>query len=147
MISSTVVIEYPFNKTVEKLCCKSLHKVNNNKSGVVSSTNSDATCHNCGKKGQFKRNYKSHKHGSDRGLFYRSSRKLPKWVTKNPMTSDVEYITTATMNRKKISKNCVLIAITLMVHGGIIGRLSTRSGNKRKLITSQYTFLILPPMQ
>ena len=48
-----------------------------------------------------KRKCKSNRNGSDGELSEISTRKLPKWVTKKPRISDVEYLTTATMNRNK----------------------------------------------
>ena len=60
---------------------------------------------------------------------------------------DVEYLMTATMNRKKIITNGVLLAMMVMVHGDITGRLTTESVNKSKSITSNFNFMILPPMQ
>ena len=55
----TVEIESPFNKTVEKFYCKIRHKGKDNKSGVGSSTKSNVTCRNCGKRGHLKRKCKS----------------------------------------------------------------------------------------
>ena len=69
-----------------------------------------------------------------------------KWVTKKPVILYVENLTTAAMNRKKISTDGVLFAMTVMVHGDLAGRLTTWSGNKNKPKTSQFIFLILPPM-
>ena len=88
-------------RTVDKVYCKIRHKVKDNKSGVGSSNKSDVTCHNCGKRGHLKRNYKSNRNGSNGELSKTSTRKLPKWVTKKPMISDVQNLTTATMNRNK----------------------------------------------
>ena len=45
------------HKTVEKIYYKNLHKGKDNKSGVGSSTKSDVTCHNCGKKGHKKKEF------------------------------------------------------------------------------------------
>ena len=59
-----------------------------------------------------------------------------KWVTKKPMISDVENLTTATMNRKKIITNGIFLVMTVMVHGDITGRLTTGSGKTSKSITS-----------
>ena len=44
---------------------------------------------------------------SDGKLFQRSTGKLPKWATKKPMISDVEYMTTATTNGNKKQENQV----------------------------------------
>ena len=55
LTDSTVVIESQFNKTVEKVYCKTHHKGKDNTSGVGLSTKSDVTCHNCVKKGPFKK--------------------------------------------------------------------------------------------
>ena len=96
-----VVIEYLVNKNVEKFYCKIRHKGKYNKSGVGSSSRSDVTCHNCGEKGHLKRNCKSNRNGSNGGLSKTSTRNFPKWVTKEPMISDVQNMTTATMNRNK----------------------------------------------
>ena len=63
LTASTVAIEFPVNKTVEKVYRKICHKGKDNKSGVGSSTKSDVTCHNCGKKGHLKRNCKSNRNG------------------------------------------------------------------------------------
>ena len=49
LTDSTVAIESPSNKNVEKVYCKIRQKEKDNKSGVGSSTKSDVTCHNCGK--------------------------------------------------------------------------------------------------
>ena len=76
-MASTVEIEYPFNKTAEKIYCKTRYKGKHNKSGIGSSTNSDVTCHNCGKMGHLKRNYKSNKNGSNAELSKTSTRNLP----------------------------------------------------------------------
>ena len=99
-MASTMENESLFNKTVEKVCCKIRHKGNKNKYRVGSSTKSDVTCHNCGKKVHLKRNCKSDRNGYNGELSKTSKRKLPKWVTKKPMISDVENLTTATLNRK-----------------------------------------------
>ena len=99
--ASTVAIEYPVNKTVDKVYGKISHKGKENKSGVGSSTKSDVTCHNCGKKGHLKRNWKSNRNGSNERLSNTSIIKLPKWVTQKPMISYVQNLATATMNFKK----------------------------------------------
>ena len=52
---STNSSESPVKKTVEKVYCKIRHKGKDNKSGVWSSNNSNVTCHNCGKRGPFKK--------------------------------------------------------------------------------------------
>ena len=44
-------IESPVNKTAQKVYCKILHKGKYSKSGMGSSTKSDVTCYNCGKRG------------------------------------------------------------------------------------------------
>ena len=51
--------------------------------------------------GHLKRNCKTNRNGSNGGFSKTSTRKLPKWVTKKPMISDVKNLTTATMNRNK----------------------------------------------
>ena len=51
LTDSTKAIESPVNKTVEKVYCKIRHKGKDNKFGVGSSTKSNVTCHNCGKRG------------------------------------------------------------------------------------------------
>ena len=56
MMVSNVAIEAPVKKTVDKVYCKTRHKVRDNNYGVVSYIKSNATCHKCGKKGNFKRN-------------------------------------------------------------------------------------------
>ena len=56
LTASTVAIESPINKTAEKVYCKIRHKEKDSKYGVWSSTKSDVTCHNCGKKSHKKRN-------------------------------------------------------------------------------------------
>ena len=96
-----MAIEYPVNNTVKKVYFKSRHKGKDNKSGIGSSTKLDVTCHNCGKKGHLKRSCKSNRNGSNGELSNTSTTKLPKWVTKKPMVSDVENMKTATMNRNK----------------------------------------------
>ena len=78
MMYSTVAIEYPVNKTVEKAYCKSCHKGKDTKSGVGSYTKPVVTCHKCGKKGRLKRNVKSNRNGSDGDFSMKSTRKLPK---------------------------------------------------------------------
>ena len=85
MKAPTVVIEAPVNKTVDKFYFKNRYNGKDNNSGVGPSTKSVATFHQCGKKGHFKRNYKSNINGSDGRLSKRSTKKLPKWVTKKPM--------------------------------------------------------------
>ena len=50
LTASTVAIESPINKNVEKFYCKICHRGKDNKSGLGSSTKSDVTCHNCGKR-------------------------------------------------------------------------------------------------
>ena len=97
----TVAIEYPVNKKAEKVNFKRYHNGNGNKYGVGSSTNSVATCHKCGKNCHMKMNFKSNINGYNGGLSKTSTRKLLKWVTKKPMISDVENLTTATMKRNK----------------------------------------------
>ena len=101
MKASTVVIEAPVNKIVDKVYFKSRHNRKYNNSGVGLYTKSVATCHKCVKKGHMKSNCKSNINGSYGGLSKRSTRKLPKWVTKKSMISDLEYMTTATMNQNK----------------------------------------------
>ena len=54
LMDSTVEIESPVNRTLEKVYCKSRHKGKDDKSGVGSSTKSVAICHKCGKKVHFK---------------------------------------------------------------------------------------------
>ena len=49
-------IESPVNKTVEKVYWKIRHKGKDNKSGEGSSTESDVTCHSCGKKSHLEMN-------------------------------------------------------------------------------------------
>ena len=51
LTDSTKEIESPVNKTVEKFYFKIRHKGKDNKSGIGSSTKSNVTCHNCGKRG------------------------------------------------------------------------------------------------
>ena len=110
LTASTVAIESPVNKTVEKVYCKIRHKGKDNKSGVGSSTKSDITFHNCGKRGHLKMNLKSNINGSNGDLYKTSTRNLPKWVTKKTMISDVQNLTTATMNRnvdhQKLCTSC-----------------------------------------
>ena len=96
-----VEIESPVNNNMEKVYCKIRHKGNDNKSGVGSSTKSVVTCHKCGKMGHIKRDCKSNINVSGGGIYKISTRNLPNWVTKKPMNSDVENLTTATMNRNK----------------------------------------------
>ena len=50
LMDSTVSIESPVNKTVDKVSCKTCHIGKDNKSGVGSSMKSVVTCHKCGKK-------------------------------------------------------------------------------------------------
>ena len=101
LTDSTMAIESPVNKTVEKVYCTSRHKGKENKSRLGSSTKSDVTCQNCRKKGHLKSNCKFNINGSNGELSKISTRKLPKLITKKPMISDVENLTTATMNRNK----------------------------------------------
>ena len=101
LTASNVAIESPVNKTVEKVYCKIRHKGKDNKSGVGSSTKSDVNFCNFGKRGHLKRTFKSNRNGSNWKLSKTSTRKLPKWVTKKPVISDVQNLTTATMNRNK----------------------------------------------
>ena len=54
MKASTVEIEAPVNKIVEKVYIKISHNGKYNKSGVVSSTKSVSTCHKCGKRAIWK---------------------------------------------------------------------------------------------
>ena len=58
-MASTVAIEYIVKKTVEKVYCKTPHKGKDNKYGVGSSTKPNVTCHNCGKRGHQKRNFRN----------------------------------------------------------------------------------------
>ena len=55
----TVVIEYSFNKTAEKVDFKIYHNRNDKKSVIELSNNPVVTCYNCDKKGHMKRDYKS----------------------------------------------------------------------------------------
>ena len=96
-----MAIEDPVNKTVDKVYCKRSHSGNDNKSGVGSYTKSVATCHKCVKKSHTKRNCTPNRNGSYGELSKRSTRNIPKWVTKKLMISDVEYLTTTTMNHNK----------------------------------------------
>ena len=84
-MNSTVGIESPVNNTVEKPYIKICHKGKDNKSVVGSSTKSVVTCHKCGKRALKNRNFKSNRNGSDGELSKKSSRKLPKWVTRKPL--------------------------------------------------------------
>ena len=86
---------------MNKVYCKILHKGKDDKSGVGSSTKSDVTCQNCGKRGHLKRNFKSNRNGSSGGLSKTSTRKVPKWFTKKPVISYIQNLTTATINRNK----------------------------------------------
>ena len=110
LTDSTVAIESPVNKTVEKVYGKIRHKGKDNKSGVGSSTKSDVACHNCGKRGHLKRNYKSNRNGSNGELSKTSRRNISKWVTKKPLISDIQNLTTATMscnkNHYKLCTSC-----------------------------------------
>ena len=90
LMDFTVAIEYPVKKTVEKVYCKIRHKGKYNKYGVGSSTESVVTCHKCGKMGHLKSNCTPNRNGADGGFSKRLTRKIPKWVTKKPMISDVE---------------------------------------------------------
>ena len=101
LMSYTVEVESMFNKTVQKSDCKSFQEGKDNTSGVGSSTKSVVTCHKCGKNGHLKGIFKSNRNGSYGQLSKKSTRKLPKWVTKKPVIPDVENLTTATMNRNK----------------------------------------------
>ena len=101
-----MAIESPVNKTVEKVYCKIRHKGKYNKSGVGSSTKSNVNRHNCGKEGHLKRKFKTNRNGSNGKFSKTSSRKLPKWVTKKSMISDVQNLTIATMNRNKHHYKC-----------------------------------------
>ena len=136
LTASTVEIESPVNKTREKVYCKIFHKGKDNKSGVGSSTKSDVNCHKCGKRGNLKSNCKSNRNGSNGGLSKTSTIKLPKWVTKKPIISDVQNLTTATMNRNKNHYKWCTSSMAVMVHGDITGRLTTGSGKKIKSRTS-----------
>ena len=64
-MDSTVAIESPVNKTVEKFYCEIRHKGKDNKSGIRSSTKSVVTCHKCGKKVHKKRKWESNINSSD----------------------------------------------------------------------------------
>ena len=143
----TVAIESPVNNTAEKVYCKTDHKGKDNKSGVGSSTKSVVTCHKCDKRGHMKKNCKSNRNGSDGRIYKISTIKFPKWVTKKPMISDVENLTTAKMNHnKKQYKGC-----NYCNNGndawGYHWKFDHRERKKSKPRTSQFTFMILPPMQ
>ena len=101
MMASNVAIESPVNKTVDKFYCINRRKRKDNKSGVDSYTKSVVTFHKCRKKGHLKRNLKYNINGSDGGFSTTSTRNLPKWFTKKPVISDVENLTTATINCTK----------------------------------------------
>ena len=94
-----MAIEDPVNNTAEKYGFKSLNNEKDNNSDVWLFTKPVATCHKCGKKSHMERDFKLLKNGCGGDLSHRSSMKLPKWVTKNHVISDVEYLTTDTMNR------------------------------------------------
>ena len=68
LMDSTVSIESPVNKTVDKVSCKTCHIGKDNKSGVGSSMKSVVTCHKCGKS-SFKKNFKSNINGYNGELF------------------------------------------------------------------------------
>ena len=53
-----MAIEYPVNKTVEKVYCKRRHNGKDNEYGVGSSTKSVVTCNKNGKNGHLKSNCK-----------------------------------------------------------------------------------------
>ena len=96
-----MAIEAPVKNIVEKFYFKISDNGKYNNSGVGSSTKSVTTCHKCGKKFHIKRKFISNRNGYDGELSDISTINLPKWVTKKPIISDVEYITTATMNHNK----------------------------------------------
>ena len=66
MKASTVAIEDPVNKIVEKFYFKSRHNGKGDNSGVGSPTTSVSIFQKCGKKVHMKSNCKSNRNGSDR---------------------------------------------------------------------------------
>ena len=86
---------------MEKFYCKIRHRGKDNKYVVGWSTKSVLTYQNCGKRGHLKRNFKSNRNSCNGGLSKTSTINLPEWVTKKPMISYVENLTTATINRNK----------------------------------------------
>ena len=58
----------------------------------------------------YKRDLEYNINGSGGDLSKRLTRKFPKWVTKNPTISDVEYLTTPTLkHNKKKYKWCIYL--------------------------------------
>ena len=89
--------EYSNIVNSKKFDFKSRRSGNGSGSEKGSFTRSNGKCHKCGKKGHLERNSKSSRNGSNGELSKISTRKLPKWVTKKPKISDVENMTTATV--------------------------------------------------
>ena len=67
-MASTVAIEAPVNKIVEKVYFKKIHNGKDNKYGVGLPNKSVATCQKCDKKFHIERNFKSNRNGYDGGL-------------------------------------------------------------------------------
>ena len=64
------------------------------------------------------------------------TRKLPKWVTKKPMISDVENLTTATINLKTNHYKWCTYLNSGNGAWGYHWKVNIRSGKERKSITS-----------
>ena len=78
---------------------KSRHSGNGNGSERGSFARLDKKCHNCGKKGHIKKDYRLKIHGSSGNTPKKSINELPKWVNRKPVDSDTEDLITATMTR------------------------------------------------
>ena len=84
--------------------------------------------------------------GSYRGSHEKPLRELPKWVTKNPVVSDVEICHHPPRPSTIIVTNGVLLGIIQIIHGYFTGSVVTRSG-KIKARIIQLDLMIIQKMQ
>ena len=102
----TVEIEQSINKALKQVDFRSRRSGNCSGYGKGSSTRSDITCHKCGKKGHIQKDCKSKVNGSSGNTPKKSMNELPEWVTRKPVDSDNQDLTTATMNRNEKKYKC-----------------------------------------
>ena len=94
-----MAIEQSINKALKEVDFKSRRSGNGSGSGKRSFAKSDGKCHKCGKKGHIQKDCRSKGNGSSGNTPKKSMNELPEWVTRKPVDSDNQDLTTAIMTR------------------------------------------------
>ena len=94
-----MTIEQAINKALNQVVFQILRSENGSGSGRGTSDRSGITCHKCDKRGHIQKYCRSKGNGSSGESPNNSTNKLPEWVTKKPVVSDIKYLTTAIMTR------------------------------------------------